>query len=84
MEIQSVGSAADNLSAMKQAEAQSRSILELGQDYKKVKNTDAETELQMKNLESSGKNAETEAAKTAQGVKTTGSKETGNLLDLMG
>ena len=79
MEINAVGNAADNIAAMKKAETQAKSILEAGNDLKKLNS--AKDEESAKKAVESVKTENAGSAETAKGVQ---SKEAGNALDVMG
>lgn len=81
MEINSIGSAADNLAAVKKAETQASSILEAGNDLKKL-NSATDEESAKKAVESVKDKAG--SAEAAQGVTNAKTKEAGNTLDVMG
>ena len=82
MEINSVGSAADSIAAMKKAETQTKSILEAGNDLKKL-NSATDEESAKKAIESVN-TQKAGSAEAAQGVVTPQTRETGNTLDVMG
>ena len=79
MEINAVGNAADNIAAMKKAETQAKSILEAGNDLKKLNS--AKDEESAKKAVESVKTENAGSAEAAHGVQ---SKEAGNALDVMG
>lgn len=82
MEINSIGSAADNLAAVRKVETEAKSIMEAGNDLKKVKAP--EDEEATKKANEAVKTDKAGSAEAAQGVISAQSKETGNTLDIMG
>ena len=82
MEINSIGSAADNIAAVKKAETQAKTILEAGNDLKKLKSADDE-ESAKKAIESV-KTDKPGSEEAAQGLVSPQAKEAGNTLDVMG
>ena len=82
MEINSIGSAADNLAAVRKVETEAKSIMEAGNDLKKVKAP--EDEETTKKANEAVKTDKAGSAEAAQGVISSQSKEAGNALDIMG
>ena len=83
MEINSIGSAADNIAAVKKVETEAKTIMEAGNDLKKVKAP--EDEEVTKKVNEAVKTDKAGSAEAAQGItnaQTT--KEAGNTLDIMG